>query len=271
MNLISIHTKIFKIILKPFSGLGLGKKLPFLWNVYDFFFRIFAPKKPFPININDSLFWVNPKEKVKHVRKWMQNYILEGTYEEVTTSLIENEVKKGDVVIDIGASIGVFSMKLSKCVGEKGRVFSFEPTREGFSYLCENIKLNNAKNITPLNFAAWEKFEPVRMPKSSFATNAQWSNGVSISEYLKINFGIDKIDFIKMDIDGAEPWAVKGLIDIFEKNKDLKMVCEYYPKYIEASDGNPKDFHDILEKYFDLQIIEGDYGDGYWNYFCKRK
>ena len=49
------------------------------------------------------------------------------------------------------------------------------------------------------------------------------------------------------------------------------MICEYYPKYIKAADGNPKEFHDILDKYFDLEIIEGDYGHGYWNYFCKRK
>ena len=89
MNILYAHTKIFKTILKPLSGLGLGKKFPFLWKLYDFVFRIFAPKKPFKVKINDSFFWVNPNEKVKHVRRWMQNYILEGVYEEITTKKIE--------------------------------------------------------------------------------------------------------------------------------------------------------------------------------------
>ena len=74
-----------------------------------------------------------------------------------------------------------------------------------------------------------------------------------------------------MDIDGAEPWAVKGLIQIFKNNPNLKMVCEYYPKYINASNGNPEEFLNILKEYFNLTIIDGDYGDGYWNYLCERK
>jgi FkbM family methyltransferase len=271
MKILNLHTTIFRVFLAPFRGLGLGKKYRFLWTIYDAVFRIFAPKKPFVFQLNNYNFWMNPNEKVKHVRTWLQNYILQGEYEPDTTKLIEKIVKKGDTVIDIGASIGYFSINLSKIVGEGGKVFSFEPTREGFRYLCENKNLNDCKNIYPLNLAAWDKNEIVKMPKSDFAINAQWANGVNISDFLKNNYNIEEVNFIKMDIDGAEPWAIKGLADLIEKSKNLTMICEYYPKYIQASNGDPKFFHDMLEKFFHLEKIDGDYGDGYWNYLCTRK
>lgn len=259
------------ILLKPFKGFGLGKKFPFLWRIYDFIFRIFAPKKPFEILLNGSKFYVNPNEKTKYLRKAMQQYILEKEYEPETTKLVESIVKNGDTVLDIGASIGYFSMTLAKCVGESGMVLSFQPTKPGFDYLCRNKEINNYSQIKPFNLAAWDKNELVRMPMSSFATNTQWCNGVNISDFLEKNYEINKIDFIKMDIDGAEPWAIKGLIKIFKNNPNLKMICEYYPKYINASNGNPEEFLNILKEYFNLTIIDGDYGDGYWNYLCERK
>ena len=50
----------------------------------------------------------------------------------------------------------------------------------------------------------------------------------------------------------------------------LKMVVEYYPKYIESAGLNPADFREIIDKYFEFEIIPGDYKDGCWNLFCKR-
>ena len=268
--LLKYYQKIFKLLLKPVQGKRLGKRFPFLWKTYDMFFKILAPKKSFHHVLNDMKFLVDPNEPVKHVRTWMQQYMMSDEYEPETTKLLQKLVKPGDVTIDIGASIGVFSMLLSKCVGDKGKVYSFEPTREGFKYLCENRLLNNATNVSPFNLAAWDKEDLVQMPMSSYSVNKQWANGVAIGKFLS-DRGVTKIDFIKMDIDGAEPWAVKGLEEIFLNNPNLIMICEYYPKYIEASNGDPKFFLNMLEKYFNLEVIDGDYGDGYWNYLCIRK
>ena len=67
-----------------------------------------------------------------------------------------------------------------------------------------------------------------------------------------------------MDIDGSEPRALKGLIKTFERNPQLKMVIEYYPKCIEELGNNPDDMLAILDKYFTYQRIPGDYNDEYW-------
>ena len=109
------------------------------------------------------------------------------------------------------------------------------------------------------------------MPKNSLQLeNVQWCNGVSISNFLE-SIGVNKVDFIKMDIDGAEPWAITGLERIIQKNPNLKMICEFYPKYINSAEGDPEFFKNKLLKYFNVEIIDGDYGEGYWNYLCLPK
>ena len=74
-----------------------------------------------------------------------------------------------------------------------------------------------------------------------------------------------------MDIDGPEPRALKGLIRTIERNQNLKMIVEYYPKYIKEAGNSPEEMMAILDRYFTYEKIEGDYGDGYWNFYCVRK
>ena len=57
----------------------------------------------------------------------------------------------GETVVDIGANVGVFSVFLSKEVGETGRVFAFEPVRETFIRLHENLVLNLSDNVRPIS------------------------------------------------------------------------------------------------------------------------
>ena len=59
-------------------------------------------------------FLVDPNEPLRHVRNWMQNYLMSNEYEPVTTKIVEELVKPGHIAIDIGASIGYFSMLLSR-------------------------------------------------------------------------------------------------------------------------------------------------------------
>ena len=74
-----------------------------------------------------------------------------------------------------------------------------------------------------------------------------------------------------MDIDGSEPWALKGMEETIRNSPNLIMVCEYYPKYIEMAGGSVKEYDEFLDRYFTREVISGDYGDGYWNLLCRRK
>jgi FkbM family methyltransferase len=197
----------------------------------------------------------------------VRNYQCLTEYEPATTNLVKKEVKPGDVCIDIGASIGYFTLQMARA---GGRVIAIEPTDFQQDYLRKNIRANGFKNVTQLAVGAWDKDEVIRMPRNApkeVQTELLCRSVDSILEEL----GVDKVDFIKIDTDGAEPWVLKGLIKTIERSPNLKVVIEYYPKYVKDAGGDIKDVDEILKKYFTSEVIDGDYGGDYYNLFCTRK
>lgn len=217
--------------------------------------------------IDGHKFTIRDGEKSPVVKGILDDYRAVKSWEENTQQVIREKVKPGDVCLDVGASMGPISLALAKATGPTGKVIALEPTERCFNYLCWNIRANGYENIFPYKVAGWDKNEIVEVPRNDF--NPIFANGVNISDFLKKE-GYDKIDFVKIDVDGPETLVLKGLIPVFEANPHLKMVIEFYPLYIEGAGYDPKDFMDILDKYFTYEIIVGDYGDGYWNYFCTR-
>lgn len=208
---------------------------------------------------------LNPNNSDKALEEIQKDFMLHGEYEPYTTKLIERIVKEGDIAVDVGASIGYFTLLLAKQVGKTGKVFSIEPTKNQFDYLLKNIEINGYRDrIISENIAAWDKDEIAEIQCN--AGNPKKLQGIPIDNIIK-----EPINFIKIDTDGSEPHVLKGLIETIERSPKLKMVIEYYPKYIENLGGNPQEVMDILNKYFTLEKIEGDYGGEYWNYYCVRK
>ena len=68
-------------------------------------------------------------------------------YNKFETEIVKNQIKESDIVIDIGAHIGYFSLIFAKLVGNNGKVFSFEPEPENYKILKKNIEINNYQNV----------------------------------------------------------------------------------------------------------------------------
>ena len=257
------HNTIKKIF--PRLNRLICKVAPF-WYVYDFLYRLKTKDKFFYKEINGNKFTINLNDPRFSMRVIMYNYLLLKEYEPETTKIVKELVKEGNTVIDIGASFGYFSWITSNLVGKAGKVYAIEPTEMGYNYLCLNRIANEAWNVKPYKMAAWDKDEPTFVPLNACGTNRIWAHGVRIDDFIK-----GKVDFIKCDVDGAEPQVLKGMIKTIENNPNLKMIFEYYPKYIKMAGGDPKEVMAIIDKYFNWEKIKGDYGEGYWNLLCKRK
>lgn len=198
-------------------------------------------------------------------REILKDYTLLKVWEPETTKLIKENVKQGDTCLDVGASIGYFTLLFARQVGETGKVIAVEPTERCFKYLKKNVEKNGYKNVSLSKIAAWDKNEQVRVPVND--PNPMIVEGKTMDSLI----GNEKIDFIKIDVDGPEPRVLKGLIKTFENNPQLKMVIEFYPRYIEMAGCSSKEFEDITNKYFDCVKIPGDYGEEYWNLYCQCK
>ena len=87
-------------------------------------------------------------------------------YEPYETKLILRQAKKSDVVVDVGANIGYYTVLLADKVGKTGKVYAFEPDIISFEILKKNIEANNLKNVVAVNAGVGSKNETKMLYKS---------------------------------------------------------------------------------------------------------
>jgi len=138
-------------------------------------------------------------------------------YESDMTAAIEKICRPGFTVLDIGANIGAHALRLSRIVGESGRVYAFEPTDYAYKKLVHNISLNKFKNIIPIQIVLSDK-NLLRQSihfRSSWPTKGNPIEQESIVDFTKLDDlckreKIEHVDLIKLDVDGNEYSVIMG-------------------------------------------------------------
>jgi FkbM family methyltransferase len=186
------------------------------------------------------------------------NLSLGRPFELIETEIVNKEIKKGDAVIDIGANIGYYTLIFANLVGREGKVFAFEPSPDNFSLLQKNIEINGYQNVKLEQMAVSNKSGKTKLYLTSNpADNRIYdlhdnSNSVEVvtikmDDYFSNYNG--KIDFIKMDIQGAEWAAIEGMPLLLEKNKNIKILTEFSPPLLKGFKIEPSEFLDLLLKH----------------------
>lgn len=169
-------------------------------------------------------------------------YYLNG-YEPDVTSVIEERVKQGDTVLDLGGHVGIHSLTLRREIGEEGQLLLFEPDPFALFALRKTLKKNNFRNVKLIEAAVSDKagtatlthvlntmFAPHTILETEVTEQASRQftvKKVKLSDYLE-KHNIDHVDFIKMDIEGSEYSVLKDLKDRLS-NIDV-MVIELHLK-----------------------------------------
>jgi len=131
----------------------------------------------------------------------------------------------GNTIIDIGANIGCFSLLAARKVGPSGRVFAIEPDPETYQQLVENIKRNNATNITPCRLAIGEangEATIFRHENSLFSSLHNEVDGRPINgekavialqtlERFMDENNVRTCDYLKLDCEGSEYAIIRSL------------------------------------------------------------
>lgn len=144
----------------------------------------------------------------------------------IFSSLWEEELKnafafrKGMIFLDVGAHIGKYSLRAALKVGDGGRIIAVEPDRDNFSLLVENIDINGVTNCIPLNLAAYHTDTEIKLffgvtPAQhsvieDFGRGSRKVQARALDNVIAER-GIEHVDLIKVDVEGAEYEVLKGL------------------------------------------------------------
>jgi FkbM family methyltransferase len=229
---------LFRKAVRPLMGLGLGSN-PIIGYVYRYLARKLVPDIEHIIDLDGYKLKVHT-EKYKGIDGLAQQLIFEHSYEPFTTYIFKQLVKPGMVVIDVGANIGYFTLLSAKLVTDTGYVYAFEPEPRNYDALIHNMSINHFQNIMAMRDAVCDKCgwadlhidstEPgahsIYSVRDSFHNDVR-VNTVSIDSFAKIMN--TKVDFIKIDVEGAEKDVLRGMHEVSRANKNLIMILEIWP------------------------------------------
>lgn len=166
--------------------------------------------------------------------------------------------KEGDVVVDVGAHIGRYTIIASKQVGPNGKVIAIEADPSNFEMLNHNIELNRLANVTTLNYAAFSKEAKIKLylpagdiftKYNTIMSNWMWVkpedkfvevNGNTLDNLLQ-QIGIRQVNWIKIDVEGAEFEVLKGANNLLLNNKNIVILVELH--------GSPNDYRLKAEEF----------------------
>lgn len=159
----------------------------------------------------ESMYIVSPQ-----FEKWMWDYL---------------KVKSGDVFLDVGAHVGKYALQVAKVVGENGLIIAIEPNPENYLALTKNISINKIENILAYNIAGWHKdckmklFIAEKAGRHSLKENKGCLGSVLVEAKALDNIikGI-KVNWIKLDVEGAEYEVLQGLENALKEYKPQLII-----------------------------------------------
>ena len=190
--------------------------------------------------------------------------------EKVKKAFVEN-IKEGDTVIDVGANIGEYALVASKQVGPKGRVLSIEPLKQAATWLEKNYALNDFSNYEIIQKAMGKKPETLTLYKKSESSEIGIVDPditkkdlipsgeilVDTIDNITSSRNINKVDLLKIDVEGFEYEVLCGCKDSFKQNKIKKIICEIHSSYLKSRGLDENLIYNLIKANgFSITVIE---------------
>ncbi len=182
--------------------------------------------------------------------------LLFGLYEPGVTKVTRRIAHPSDVCLDIGANVGYYTRLLGNLVGATGKVVAFEPHPGIFSILRKNMEGHHNIHLVPKAVSnktgALEIYESPRGSgrTSIFQENVSFPEDLVKERYLRArerkqetfkvetitvdqtlaSLGITEVHLVKIDIEGAEVWALRGMRETLRRSPNMILLVEYFPE-----------------------------------------
>jgi FkbM family methyltransferase len=253
--------KLYKKLIDKNYGHGIGN-LPVIKQIANKIFKFFVRN-----TFNDVQGHKMYVDKHDTLNLAQYGYYFNERFE---TNLIKEKVKEGFTVLDIGAQVGYYTLIMAKLVGDKGKVIAFEPEPSNFALLKKNVEINGYGNIILVNKALSNTntkgkiyLNPINLGDHRIFDSGDDRQSFDI-ECIKFDDFFseftDKIDFIKMDIQGSEFAVMLGMQEVLNKNSKLEIISEFSPVCITAAGFETEEYLKFMEdkgfEYFEISEKE---------------
>lgn len=187
---------------------------------------------------------------------WRLNFLL-GRNESESLIWCKKLIHPGMVVLDIGAHIGYYTRLFSKLVKRDGLVLAFEPCPENWPVLKYNLQRLHHKNVRiadkAVSFENGKATLFISPGHSNHSLNAGYTamqgkvevETIALDSFLPAS-GVEKVDFVKIDVEGAELLVLEGMREIIKNSPNLTMLIEYNPTALQAGGYTPSTLLEML-------------------------
>ena len=206
---------------------------------------------PRQIEIHGATVVLNPTDPV------VSGALHFGVYEKAETRFFQSACRDGMTFLDVGANLGYYTALATRAVGPNGRVLAVEPDPDSFGYLEQTIAANAVGNVQAFPVAASDAPAtlPLYISTDNRGDNRLYASGEDrpqvevnarpLDALLREN-KIDKVDLIKIDVQGYEPKVIAGLRETITASPNLTLLTEFWPQGIDEAGENANDFLQTL-------------------------
>ena len=205
------------------------------------------------VEVKEGVFWIDP------VSQFAVSLVAEHGYEPEMGATLRRYLQPGGIFVDIGANEGFFTVQAAKIVGPKGKVLAVEPQGRLQEVIRKNVELNGLTNVTLVRSAVSDRPGEAELHISP-STNTG-STGLSQStryrvphEAVPVNtlegildqHGIEKVDLMKMDIEGFEYEALTGAERLLKSGRIRAIALEMHPDLMCGRGKEPERLEALL-------------------------
>lgn len=149
-------------------------------------------------------------------------------------------IRSGMTFLDIGANVGYYTALAISVIEGSGRIVAVEPDPQSFQYLLKTVAANHGKNVDCVQKAASDRAGTMSLFRNpdNRADNRLYANDlanssceVSVETIDKMleEVGVSKVDFIKIDVQGYEGYALAGMRETIRRSPKVQILSEFWP------------------------------------------
>lgn len=209
----------------------------------DFIVAEIAPGLRMQLYFDDELSWLIYAEHFE----WQER------------QFVRSFLRPGDVFVDVGANIGLFTLAAATCVGPAGRVVSVEPCTATFQRLQANVRLNALTNVTcvrlalsdanaqapltsyPAPHAAWNSFSPAPASATEMVSCATWD------AYAQAHDLVGRVALMKIDVEGWEARVLRGGSGALARPDAPVLIVEFVDTTAHAAGSSCAKLYQMLQ------------------------